>query len=268
MAQLSRPYQIGLLGIVVLAAAWLVLLQGHSSSTGNSSSNASVPTVQTVTTSPLAVAKNAPKASGSKIYKGSAPGIGGLTSAIAKAQGAVNTSQANAKTLEQKSAAASNESAAATHTSSASAPTTTAATPAKAVAPPTSAAKAAPANKTSAKSSTPAASRAGTGGSAVVNQRVVEAQLAQGKIALILFWNPKGADDVAVRGALKHLHGDIAVNLAGAAQVASFGTITRGIQVYGTPTLLVVNKKGQTITLTGLLDAFAIEQAISEARHS
>jgi hypothetical protein len=31
--------------------------------------------------------------------------------------------------------------------------------------------------------------------------------------------------------------------------------------------LLVVNKKGSTITLTGLQDSFAIQQAISEARH-
>ena len=40
------------------------------------------------------------------------------------------------------------------------------------------------------------------------------------------------------------------------------------MQVYGTPTLLIVNRKGQTITLTGLQDSFAIAQAIAEARHA
>ena len=101
-----------------------------------------------------------------------------------------------------------------------------------------------------------------------VDQHIVEAQLTQGKIAVILFWDPKGADDVAVRRAVEQLRGKIGVSIARAGQVASFGTITRGIQVYGTPTLLIVNKKGQTTTLTGLQDRFAIEQAIAEARHS
>ena len=92
---------------------------------------------------------------------------------------------------------------------------------------------------------------------------------AQGKIAVILFWNPKGADDVAVRGAAQAAAmATIAVSLDRANQVTSFGTITRGIQVYGTPTILIVAKEGQTITLTGLHDAFSIEQAIDETRHS
>ena len=51
-------------------------------------------------------------------------------------------------------------------------------------------------------------------------------------------------------------------------QVASFGSITRGVQVNGTPTLLIVNRYGQVRTLTGLTDAYSMEQAIDEARHS
>ena len=45
---------------------------------------------------------------------------------------------------------------------------------------------------------------------------------------------------------------------ASAKEVASFGSVTRGVQVYGTPTILIVNKHGQTTTLTGLQDAFSI----------
>jgi hypothetical protein len=267
MAQLSRPYQFGLLGIVLLAAVWLVLIQGHSSSSTTSGSGSSAPVVQAVTTSTAVPAKHAaPK--GSKIYQGSAPGVGGLTRAIAKAQGAVSTSQQNAQALEQKSAAASNEAAAPTQSSSSSSPSSAAATaPAKAVTTkPTSAAKTAPAKLTPSKTTAPNASTRST---IAVNQRIVEAQLAKGKIAVILFWDPRGADDVSVRHAVQQISGQgkVAVNYSRANRVASFGTITRGIQVYGTPTLLIVNKKGQTITLTGLQDSFAIQQAISEARH-
>jgi hypothetical protein len=271
MAQLSRPYQLGLAGIVLLAAAWLVLIQGHTSSSTSAGAGSSPPVVQTVTTTTAVPAKHAaPK--GSKIYHGAAPGVGGLTSAIAKAQGAVETSKQNANTLEQKSAAASNEAAAPTHSSSApasSSSTAAATAPAKALATkPTSAAKSAPAKTTPSK---PTAPNASTRTTIAVNQRIVEAQLAKGKIAVILFWSPRGADDLSVRRAVQQLSAQgrlkIAVSYARASEVASFGTITRGIQVYGTPTLLVVNKKGSTITLTGLQDSFAIQQAISEARH-
>jgi hypothetical protein len=60
----------------------------------------------------------------------------------------------------------------------------------------------------------------------------------------------------------------VAIEVASPHEVASFGSITRGVQVYGTPTLLVVNGKGQTTTLTGLQDAYAIKQAIRETQHS
>ena len=102
-----------------------------------------------------------------------------------------------------------------------------------------------------------------------MRQHAVEAQLAQGKTVLIFFWNPKGSDDRAVNRSLAQLPHDlrIAIDRARANAVATFGTITRGVQVYGTPTLLVVNKKGQVTTLTGLQDPYTIAQAIREARH-
>jgi hypothetical protein len=273
MAQLSRPYQFGLLGIVLLAAVWLVLLQGHSNSSSTATGSSS-PTVQTVTTTTRTAAAK-PSSGGSKIYKGSAPGVEGLTKDIAKAEGAVKTSQQNAQALEEKSAAASNESTASSSSSSSSSSSTAthaAPTPAKAVTGTTSAgestATSAP-KANHAKTTKPASAKANS--SAPANQKTVEAQLAAGKIALILFWDPRGADDNAVHRAVQELnrsHLKIAVNYAGAGQVATFGSITRGIQVYGTPTLLIVNKKGQTTTLTGLQDGFAIEQAISEARQA
>jgi hypothetical protein len=58
----------------------------------------------------------------------------------------------------------------------------------------------------------------------------------------------------------------IAVHYASASQVTSFGTFTKTVQVYGTPTILIVNKHGAVTTINGLTDAFAIEQTIDEAR--
>ena len=88
---------------------------------------------------------------------------------------------------------------------------------------------------------------------------------------VLLFWNSRGADDVAVRRAVTSVaHGQrkVKVNVASMSQVASFGTITKGVQVYGTPTVLVIGKSGQVVVITGFTTAFAIDQAVSEARRS
>ena len=53
-----------------------------------------------------------------------------------------------------------------------------------------------------------------------------------------------------------------------AGQVGAFGTVTHAVQVTQTPTLLIVNPHGQTTVLTGLTEAFAIQQAIAESHHS
>ena len=100
-------------------------------------------------------------------------------------------------------------------------------------------------------------------------QAVVASELKQGEGILVLFWNPHSSDDIAVAGQVKavaHTLGrHVAVHTAYASQVNSFGSMTRGIQVYQTPTLMIVNPHGQVTTLTGYTDAYAIEQAIAEA---
>ena len=124
---------------------------------------------------------------------------------------------------------------------------------------------------------------------------LVEQALKQGAVAVVLFWTPKGSDDVAVQRELQllkavhervravanvpevgrllravglELNRKIAVQEALPSQVASFGSITRRSTSTGTPTILIINKRGQTTTLTGLTDAFSIEQAIDEARRA
>lgn len=101
-------------------------------------------------------------------------------------------------------------------------------------------------------------------------QEAVAAELKHGKTVLVLFWNPHASDDVAVRGQVeavaRKLGGEVAAHYALASQVGSFGSITRDVQVYQTPTLLIVNGRDEVTTLTGYTEAFAIEQTVAEAR--
>lgn len=92
-------------------------------------------------------------------------------------------------------------------------------------------------------------------------------------MVLLLFWNPQGTDDTVVHSALRQVQAAdrgqrLAVHEAPASQVASFGSVTRGVQVYSTPTLFVIDKSGKAIVLTGAQDSFSIEQAIEEARQA
>jgi hypothetical protein len=263
MAQLSRPYQIGLVAIALLAAAWLLLFQGHHSSNASESSSAPPPAPTRTVKAPTAAPK-APshRTAGQATGSGSASSLGAYGHAIEKARGAVATSQKNAKELDTKSAQASSTST--STPSSNAAGSTTASSHAKSTAPSTSAATPTKETHTTTKSS------AGAGSAVPTRQRTVEAQLKSGRIALIFFWNPSGSDDRAVHRALASLPHSLrfAIDEARPSEVASFGVITRGVQVFGTPTLLIANGKGQITTLTGLQDSFTIAQAIREARHS
>ncbi len=101
-------------------------------------------------------------------------------------------------------------------------------------------------------------------------QATVAAELKQHKVVLLLFWNPSSSSDNAVHQQVQivahKLGHSVAVHATSASQVGSFGSITRDIQIYQTPTLLVVNPKAQVTTVTGYTDAYALEQTIREAR--
>jgi hypothetical protein len=255
MAQLSRPYQIGLVAVALLAAAWLLLLQGHHSSSPESSA-APPPTAAVHAARAHAAASQG--SAGQATGHGSASSLGALGHDVEKARGAVATSKQNAHELAAKSAQASTPN---TSSSKSSAP---AAAPAKSAAPSASAS----AGTTATAPATSPRVPAGTlRAAAAPRQHLVESQLAQGRTVLIFFWNPKGSDDRSVNEALGRLrHERIAIDRARANAVATFGTITRGIQVYGTPTVLVINRTGRVRMLTGLQDSYTITQAIREVR--
>ncbi len=221
MTHISRPFQIALAAVALIAVVWFVALRGHSS--GGESSSASSATAPTVAQTTPA---SAPTAS-TKVSTGAS----NLTKAIDKAR-------ATAKQNEIKAQRARHAQ---------------------------SQANAKPAPKPAAKLVSP--------------QHAVEGELKQGRTVIVLFWSPKGTDDVAVRRELRQLlafeakHGtprnkNIAAHYSSMAEVGRYGSITRSLQVLQTPTLLVIAPSGKTKTLTGLVDAYAIRQAIKEARFS
>ncbi len=290
MTQISRPFQIALLAMGLFAAVWFFVLQGHSASTSGSGSSAPSAPAQSgkaTSSTPAGSSAGSENATGAPkaVYHGAAPGVEGLTRAIAKAHGAVETSQQNAKDLEAKSAQAASEAsagAAAGASAVGSKPTVTVTS--TTVSKGSSAAHAGAthtvtvhtrtthgAAASKAASTSGAAASGGSAKSPPRMQATVEAELKQGKLVAILFWNPRASVDKTVQRELQLVGhkrgGKLAVHDARAAQVGSFGSVTREVQVYQTPTILIVNGHGQTTTVTGLTDTFAIEQAINEAKH-
>lgn len=261
MTQISRPFQIALAAMVLFIAVWFVALRGHSSATESSgsaaSSSAQPATPQPASgSSPGSGASSGSPSAPSSTYHGVAPGVAGLTRAIAKARGAVAQSEQNARQLRQKSETL--PSSGSTQSGKTGSPSA-----AHAKAAPTGAAKphaAAPGTGTHAKSGVPAM------------QAKVEGQLKHGKVAAILFWNPKGSVDAIVRrelhAASDKLGGGLAVDVARSGEVGSFGTFTHAVQVYSTPTILMINAKGVTSSVTGLTDAFSIVQAVKEVKRA
>jgi hypothetical protein len=244
MAQLSRPYQAALILIAVLALAWFTVLRAHgSANTGGSSS----PPASTSTSAKIGSTQSN-QGKSTPIYHGAAPGLQGLSRDINRAHETVGASEAEAHKIE----GGSSSGAQATRSAQPAAVAPSTHTPAATVQ--HSSASPAPHSSHAA-----TASRAGT----------VGAQLKRGKTVLLLFWKPSSAADQAVhsqvQAASTSLKGKVAVDYAKAGEVGSFGTVTRDISVLQTPTLLVINRKGLATTITGLTDAFSIEQAVREA---
>src|SRR3984957_2845345 len=292
MAQLSRPYQIILGVVVVFGLIWAVALRSHSS-------NPSEPTASTPTPT------NSASAHGSSGGNGAAPGVEGLTKAIAKAHGAVAESQHNVQVQAGHAQALTGEaqtSTTTTHTTVAGKTTHSVtvthkpnATPSlahrtvttvhKTSAPAhgttttvthtstTTVHKAIPAHRVAAPTDKPRVrvhSTAKHSSTKPAQQVAVEHELAQGKTVMLFFWTPSSTVDQQNVAQAKTLvarsKGTLTLHLALANQVGEFGTITEVVHVYQTPTILIVNKHGVVSTLTGLTDVFALEQAVQEAQ--
>ncbi len=283
MAQLSRPYQIALAAVAVLGLVWAVALRAHGPSPSPSEPAPTKATAAATSSAGAASASSSTNAAAeakaaaapTPIYHGAAPGVEGLTRAIAKAHAAVATSQRNAQELQHKSGEASEETQTPATTSSAGASSATAQ---KSLTVAHRTVTRTTANGTVTKTHERVVSKVGTQNAAKAHpgrsaqQIAVEAELARGKTVMLVFWDPKSSVDRevllqadALAGGSK---GAVTVHAALANQVGLFGKITEVVHVYQTPTILIVNRQSVVSTLTGLTDVFSLQQAVREAREA
>lgn len=258
MAQISRPFQLALALVAVLALAWFAVLRAHISTNGggSSGSGSSTPSASSAPKTAKAgeIQRNEGKAT--PVYHGAAPGLQGLSRDVRRAHETVGASEAEAHKLEGARAVPVTPA----HSTSAAAP-----------ARPRSTARhgsvTVPVQHPAAV--TRSRSAAGSRGRPASRATTVESQLHAGKTVLLLFWNPASSEDREVHGQVqaagRSLKAKVALDFAKAGEVGRFGTVTRDVSVLQTPTLLIINKKGLATTITGLTDAFSIEQAVREA---
>jgi hypothetical protein len=166
-----------------------------------------------------------------------APGTTGLANDVAKAQGA---------------AAASDAAAGADSTSAAPAATAT----------PQS-----DANAPAASGQPNKAAKPGLAAQAVAGDpsRGVLTAVDKGKVAVVLFWNGKAADDRATRKALTAVdrhRGKVVTRAIPIADVGKYEAITRGAQVLESPTVLVIGAGGKARSITGYTQASEIDQLV------
>lgn len=170
-----------------------------------------------------------------------APGVAGLGRAVDKANGAVARSGASAEATQDAAASASGEPA-----------------PGAPAAVATSAA--------------PLEGEAALDGGVLEPgdaSRAILDDVEAGKIAVVLFYNPKGADDRAVRRALEDVpraKGRVRVRQIPIDRVADYPAITQGVPVTQAPTVLVLGKAMRARRLVGYQDTASIRQLVGDVR--
>jgi hypothetical protein len=111
------------------------------------------------------------------------------------------------------------------------------------------------------------AATAATGPLAGVPKPVGKAITKQ-KVLVLLFWNPKSADDRQVHKALEHVdrwNGRVYVRSAPITKIAKYGRIARGVDVEQSPTVVVVDRTLKATPLVGFVDTRTIDQAVVDA---
>jgi hypothetical protein len=174
-----------------------------------------------------------------------APGVKGLTRAVDKAKGAAATSDAaNAKVQ--------------------------AATGGTTAAGKSTAAKAAPVKKL--KSAKPVAAAKKPAAPAVATDPSTKllAQLAHGKVVVVLF-HGSGADDRAAKKAVERLAASdkkVVVSQPSISKVGRYAAITRGVEVMVAPTIVVIGKDRKARVVTGYTDVDVLRQTVGDARRT
>jgi hypothetical protein len=200
-----------------------------------------------------------PSGSGSgKNGSSSSQGLGQYQSAINAAHHAVATSNAS-------NAASGNDG---TGSSPSTAPTSTKATsPAKG-----KSAKPATSSATKAKPVPHLTAKVGAHNKAtLVRLSTVQRAMAKHKMVVMLFYNPAGADDQAVRQMLAAVpthHGKVVKLTIPLSESANFTPVTNQVPVNFSPTLVLIAPSGQTEQIIGFSDQYEIAQRVDQGLSS
>jgi hypothetical protein len=96
----------------------------------------------------------------------------------------------------------------------------------------------------------------------------VRRAIRKDKVLVLLFWNPKAADDRSVRAALGDVNrwdGRVFVHAAPLRRISRYGRIARGVSVEQSPTIVVADRDLRAETLVGYVDRLSIDQAVVDA---
>jgi hypothetical protein len=242
--QVSRPMQIALVAVVLLAGMWFTVLKPKPADDSAS--------VTPVTPAPTAAASSS---SSPKV----APGVKGLSRAVDKAKAASSASDATNAKIQAATGNGASASSSAASSSKAKATKSVAATKHKLTATPANA-----------KTTTAAKAKAKPAAKVDPSDRLL-AYLAKGKTLVVLF-EGKGADDKAARKAVHETAKADPKHVVSAyvpiTKVGDYEKITSDVQVYGSPTILVIGADRKATALTGFVDAPSVQQAVGDARRA
>lgn len=99
-------------------------------------------------------------------------------------------------------------------------------------------------------------------------ERVILREIRQGKVVVMLFWSPEGAEDVATLLALADLnlrHGKVKAHVIPIGRVGQYANVLREITVAQSPTTLIIGDKGRVRTIVGLTESTELGQAVTDA---
>jgi hypothetical protein len=116
-------------------------------------------------------------------------------------------------------------------------------------------------------SQTPAPAKPQTGASGPGLPTRVKHALDARKVVVILFWNRRGVDDRSVKKSVDRLsHGKhVAVFSDSVRHLSRYTRITAAASVGTTPSLVIVNRKGQAEVVNGYVDRQTLGQYVRNA---
>ena len=150
----------------------------------------------------------------------------------------------------------------------------------------TSAARVTSATSHKAKTGTAASSKAGHGSSARTSShakhatkpstpttanarlRVVQQALDSHRVLALLFYNPAGSDDNAVRRELAGIpthHGQVVKLIVPIGELPNYTALVSQVPVNYSPTLVIINRHDQAAEIAGFADSYEIAQQIDAA---